>query len=158
MPGLTDQARPAVEELLGEEPETLYAELESRRRLISLDPSQAGSFQPEGNPFESSEEIPAAQLREFGRRFFARVSEDMYKLVCGDAEENRSERHAIVEAMGGGNTTFAAVLAALLVSNFGWAPALAAVLSALTVKLFFNNAYAVACDLWKQSIKPAQNV
>jgi len=45
-----------------------------------------------------------------------------------------------------------AMLAAALVSSFGWAPAIAAVVAALVVKLFFRSGYEIACQMWKEKL------
>jgi hypothetical protein len=47
-------------------------------------------------------------------------------------------------------------LAAALVSTFGWAPALAAVVAAPVVKLFFKNAYLATCQVWQKHLQPSK--
>jgi hypothetical protein len=48
------------------------------------------------------------------------------------------------EAISGAFTSW---LAAGLVSTFGWAPAIAAVVAALVVRLFLKNAYLATCQV-----------
>jgi hypothetical protein len=154
MAHLDQLAKPAVEELLDSDENQLYEELGIRRHAIISDPSQAGSFQSTAT-YDAALAGPLDELRAFGRSFFNRVSKDIYDLVCGTGDDSKKERQTLLEAFGGGRTTFAAVLASLLVSYFAWAPAIAAVLAALVVKLFFNNAYTVACELWSQKLSRA---
>jgi len=91
-------------------------------------------------------------LKEFGQRYFDKVNKQVYELVCGDTKDNEQERSKLSQAFGLDKTTFAAMLAAALVSSFGWAPAIAAVVAALVVKLFFRPGYEVACQLWKDKL------
>ena len=151
MADLEGYAQPAMEKLLQSDPDQLYAELGLRRKAIEDDPSRAGSFDvtvPYDAPFAG----PLDVLKEFGQNFFRRFSRDVYGLVCGGDEENAAERQKLVDAFGLGKTTFAAALAALLVSSFGWAPAIAAVVAALVAKLFLRNAYGAMCDVWKTKL------
>jgi hypothetical protein len=153
MSNLEKTALPAVESLLDAAPDELFAELELRRRLIVEQPRTAGSFEA-ATEYRSVVDLPVAQLAEFGRRFFARFSRDMHELVCGADPSNAQVRTDLRSALTS-KPTFAAALACVLVSHFGTAPALAAVLAALVVRLFFDNALHVLCEMWSESLSKA---
>ena len=80
----------------------------------------------------------------------------MYELVCGKSAADKAMRDKLMTAASGKAGTFAAVLAGALVSTFGWAPALAAVVAALVVKLFFKNAYVTTCDVWSKRLPASE--
>lgn len=151
MSDLEKSALPAVENLIDASPEELFSELELRRRLIAEQPRSAGSFDAESEYRANLESLPK-ELSEFGRRFFQRFSRDVYDLLCGSDSTNADTRNALLQAMTS-KPTFAAALAAVLVSQLGVAPALAAVLAALVVRLFIDNAMHVLCGMWKESIQ-----
>jgi hypothetical protein len=156
MSDLETLAAPAVEKLLLSGPDQLYEQLGLRRKAIEADPTQAGHFDTLVT-FNAPFAGPLDALREFGQRFFEGVNSDVYGLVCGNDSAHATERNKVLNAIGGGPTAFAATLAAVLVSTFGWAPALAAVVAALVVKLFFKNAHAATCEVWRKHLpKPAK--
>lgn len=151
MTDIKDDAQSALEKLLQSDPDQLYAELGLRQKAIQADPNQAGMFETTAT-YDAEFAGPLDALKDFGRRFFNRFSNDAYSLVCGTDQENSQERKNLLDAFGGGPTAFAAALTAALMSWFGWAPAIAAVVAALIVKLFFKNAYGAMCDVWKQRL------
>lgn len=151
MSNLEKHAIPAMEKLLQSEPDQLFLELGLRRKAVESDPMQAGLFQTTAT-YDADFAGPLDALRDFGQEFFKRVSKDVFNLVCSEDSENSGQRKKLLEAFGDGKTTFAAALAALCVSWFGWAPAIAAVVAALVVKLFLNNAYIAMCEVWKKNL------
>ena len=153
MSNFDELARRAVEDLLDSEPDQLFAELELRRRAILANPAEAGSFEPAG-AYRAVVNVPLEELRDFGRRFFDRVSRDLYQLLCGDDAENAQTRQTLFQALTS-RATFAAALSGVLVAHLGMAPALAAVLAALVVRLFANNAHQVACEMWRERLAVA---
>jgi len=88
-------------------------------------------------------------LKDFGRSFFNRFSKDAYALICGADQANTDERRKLMDASGLGPAAFASALTLALMSWFGWAPAIATVVAALIMRLFFKNAYDSMCDTWK---------
>jgi hypothetical protein len=140
-----------MEKLMQSDVEQLYAELGLRQKAIQEDPRQAGLFETTA-AFDAPFAGPMDSLRELGRDFFRRVSKDAYNLVCGRDKEDADERKKIQDAFRVDATTVAAALSAALVSWFGWAPAIAGVVAALVMKLFFKNAYEATCDIWKKSL------
>jgi len=151
MADLTDKAVPALERLLQSEPDQLFAELGLRQKAIENDPLQAGLFETTAT-YDAPFAGPLDILKEFGQRFFDRVNKDLYNLICGDEAKNAAERRKLLEALGLGRLAFAGVLTSVLISSFGFAPAIATVLAALVVQLFFNNAQAAMCEVWKKRL------
>jgi uncharacterized membrane protein YdfJ with MMPL/SSD domain len=151
MADMRNQAQPALEKLLQSDPDQLYAELGLRQKAIQVDPQQAAMFETTAT-YDAAFAGPLDVLKDFGRKFFNRFSKDAYALVCGTDQQNSEERKKIVEAFGGGQVAVASALTAALMSWFGWAPAIAAVIAALIVKLFFKNAHTAMCDVWKQRL------
>jgi hypothetical protein len=151
MANLEDQAQPALERLLQSEPDQLFAELGLRQKAIENDPTQAGLFETTAT-YDAPFAGPLDDLKEIGQRFFDRVSKDVYNLVCGDDADSAAERKKVLDALGLGGAAFAGALTAVLISWFAWAPAIASVVAALVVKLFFNNAQAAMCEVWKKRL------
>jgi hypothetical protein len=141
----------ALEKLLQSDPDQLFTELGLRHEAIKLDPSQAGLYQTTAT-YDAAMMGPLDFLKEWGQNFFDRFSKDVYGLVCGIDKENSDERKKLLQAFGLGDAAFGAALTAVLMSWFGWAPAIAAVVAALVVKLFFKNAYASMCEVWKKRL------
>jgi hypothetical protein len=150
-PSFQTKAEPALNKLLQSEPDQLFAELGLRRLAILDDPTQAGMFETSAT-FDAPFAGPLDVMRDFGRKFFDRFSKDAYQLVCGADAQNSEERNKLLDAFGGGKAAFAAALSAALVSWFGWAPAIAAVVAALIIRLFFKNAYGAMCEVWKERL------
>jgi hypothetical protein len=154
MDNLQKNAQPAIEKLLQSTPDQLFAELGLRQKAIVNDPAQAGLFETTVT-YDAAFAGPLDVLKEFGQKFFSRLSHDLYDLVCGDDKENAAERKKLVDALGGGTTVFASALTGILVSSFGLAPAIATVVAALVVKLFFKNAYGAMCAVWQRHLSAA---
>jgi hypothetical protein len=145
----------AMSKLLQSDSEQLYEELGLRRKAIAANPTYAGSYDPDvtyNAPFAG----PLDVLRDFGKDFFSRVSGDAYGLVCGDDQENASERKKLLDSLNLGETAFAATLVTALIGTFGLAPALATVVAALVIRLFFRNAQKAMCDVWKKHLPEAK--
>jgi hypothetical protein len=140
-----------VEKLLQSHSEQLFAELGLRLKAIENDPAQAGSFETT-TTFDAPFAGPLDTLREIGQRFFERFSPDAYGLVCGSDDENAGVRKKLLDALNLGETAFAATLVSALIGTFGIAPALASVVAALIVRLFFRNAVGAMCDVWKKHL------
>ncbi len=148
MSNLSDLARPAIDSLLQSDESQLYEELAIRLKAMGSDPAKSGSFAP-AVTYDAATMGFLDDLRDFGKRFMERMNVSFYNLVCGKQGEDVKERKKVAEAFGIGKTEVAAVLAGLLVSEFGLAPAIAAVVASLIIKLFFRNAYEAMCEVWK---------
>ncbi len=72
--------------------------------------------------------------------------------MCGEDDEDRAD---LLAAMRVSDAAVAAVLAGLIVTNLGAAPAVASVIAAIVVKRFFRPAYQEFCESWKETLGPA---
>lgn len=155
MPENQNQIQSAIEDLLASDEAQLFEELAIRNRAMVKDPSVAGSYNPSVS-YNAALMGPMDDLRNFGRRFFNKVNKDCYQLVCGSGDADK-ERQKLLDAFKLGKAEVAAVMAALFVAYLSVAPAIAAVLAALVVKLFFKNAHEAMCEVWsgKLETKPA---
>ncbi len=147
-------ARPAVESLLSSEEDQLFAELEIRRQAIADDPSLAGSFDPDV-AYDARHMGALDDLTKFGRVFFDGINRDCYAIACGSNGESTEDRRKLADAFRLGPADAATFLAGLLVAHLAMAPAIAAVIAALVVKLFFKNALNATCAVWKDHLPPA---
>lgn len=151
MANFEELARPAVAELSERGEDELYQELALRVKGMFEEPSVAGELQP-SVPYSPELLGPLDDLQDFGRRFFARFLPEAYKLACG---EDAQERKKIEDAFGISPEAVGAAIAGILVAQFAIAPAAAAVIGALILRLFFRPAYQAMCDVWKEKL-PAE--
>jgi hypothetical protein len=151
MPELDELALPAAKQLLQSDEDQLYEELGIRQKAILRDPGLAGSFSPEAS-YNAVLMGPMDDLRNFGKLFFSRLNRDCYDLICGGQQADAKEREKVAKAFGLGKTEVAAAIAGVIVAHFAIAPAIAAVVAALVVKLFFRNAQEAMCQVWKQKL------
>jgi len=146
------QAQPATEKLLSLDETALYGELAVRLQQIKRDPAASAEFDLTVDKATTEAMGPFDSLVNFGRCFFNRVSRQAYALMCGADAENTNERHQLAEAFGLGKEAVAPALAVLLVAHLGLAPAIAAVLAAIAIKLFFKPAYEAMCEVWQENL------
>jgi hypothetical protein len=92
-----------------------------------------------------------------GRRLFERVNPLAYELMCKPLGGDDPETQKILDETINQNYTKAAgMLAPVLVSGFGLAPAVATLLATLIIKKTSNYAATGICKTWEQSlVKPA---
>ena len=148
MNAAVEQARPAVDNLLEADENQLYEQLGIRARALGRAPQLAGEFAP-AVAFDSATMGPLETVRDFGKRIFERLQREAHDLMCGDDDADRSD---LLDAIGVGETAVAAVLAGLIVTHLGVAPAIAAVVAALIIKRFFRPAYEEFCAVWKEKL------
>lgn len=134
--------------------EQLFAELGQRLRTIGFEPHLSAQFDLSVPQTPETQGL-AEDFRAFGRRFFSRVNQQAYDLVCGSDVEGLKERQKLEESIGLGRESFSAGLATLLVAQLGLAPAIAAVVAMLLVRLFFKPALGAMCDTWKEKLPKA---
>jgi hypothetical protein len=135
--------------------EQLFAELGTRLQINAREPQLSGQFTVAAAPKQLEALGPIEDLRNFGKRFFARVNRQAYGLVCGADPENQADREQLADALKLGKEAFAATLTSLLMAYLGLAPLIAPVVAMLIVRLFFHPAYGAMCDVWKQKLGPA---
>jgi hypothetical protein len=151
MSQLTREAEPAVEALTEHDADQLFTELGMRLETIQSDPSKSGQFNLV--PDKSKEALGLMdEFRSIGQKYFNRVNVLAYGLVCGSDSENEKERNALLKSFELGSDAVGPALAAILVGHLGLAPAIAAVVAVLIVKLFFKPGYDTMCEYWKSKL------
>jgi hypothetical protein len=148
MAAIEDQARPAVSELLQYDIEAIYAQLGATTQAMESNPSISSSFAP-GVTYQAETMGLLEDLQNEGKRFFNRWVGQVYELMCGTGEDYKEERQKLQGVLDKGIDTVATVLAGVLFTRGGLAPALATGVAALAMKLFYNAAYETMCDTWK---------
>jgi hypothetical protein len=145
------QVRPATDQLMREDEDKLYLELGRRLRAMQQVPSLGGSFSPSIDT--GLEPLgPAEDLEKFAHRFFDRINIQAYNLVCGKEAEDTEERQRVIDAFDIGKDAVAAAVAGLLIIQIGMAPAIAPVVAAIIIRLFFKPALGAMCDVWKEKL------
>ena len=151
MAELAEQAEPAVKKLLKADEDQLYETLGIRAKAMEEDPAIASSFEPQVT-YDQARMGLKEDVLEFGQRLFNRWNAEAHKLMCGSGPEDQNDRQDLLDAFGADETAVAAVLAGLLVTQLGLAPAIAGVLAALLVKRFFRPAYEEFCRVWERNL------
>jgi hypothetical protein len=147
MDSLVSYAESSVGSLIKRKEDRLYQELGMRIRAIERDPKKAGSFEPQG-VYDDVELGFGDDIKKLGERIFRRWNIEAYNLFCGSYSTDSNLRTELGKAFGIDEVAVASLIAASLVSNFGIAPAIAAVIAALIVKKFFRSAYDEFCQVW----------
>jgi|GEM_PF-1887389 len=152
---LAQRAQQATDQLTGIGDDELFEQLALRLKAISAEPEQSGNFALDVTL--TAETLgPFDGLAEFGRRYFGKVESQIHGLICGS--EDSGTRSQLAKAFGLGPDAVTATVAALLVSQIGFAPAIAAVLATITIRVFFKPAHEAMCEQWDdrlKSMKPA---
>jgi hypothetical protein len=144
---ILEEAESAVSLLLESNEPQLYEQLGIRIKAIEQNPEIAGSFQP-ALTYSEVAMGPLDSVRDLGQRICRRWEKSAFDLVCGTSSADEQERKSVADAFGINGTAVAALMATLLVSHFGLAPAIAAVIAAIVVKRFFRPAYQEFCAFW----------
>lgn len=151
MTDITKQAKASIAELMQSNEEQLYEELGIRAKELARNPGVAGSFAPQIT-FDMKAMGPMEEIRKFGRRLFKRWLVEAYKLLCGSDPADEKDRKEVAKALSVDATTVGALVAALLISQLGMAPAIAAVVAAIVAKRFFNPAYEEFCRMLGENL------
>jgi hypothetical protein len=148
MADLASKARAGTDKLLAQDENQLYAELGRRLTAMQANPAFSASFAPE-LPLGLESQGATEDLKAFGQRFFARVNVQAFQMICGKDAPTIEDREKVIDAFGVGKDAVAAAVAALLVSQLGIAPAIASVVAALIIRVFFKPVYDSMCETWK---------
>jgi hypothetical protein len=151
---LSVKAKPAVSKLIEGDEDQLFEELGIRARAIGASPEVSGSFDPVVE-FDEVAMGPLDAVADLGRRIYRRWEGEAHKLVCGGEGEDKEERQALQAAFRVDSATVASLIAAGLVSYFGLAPAIAAVVAAIIAKRFFRPVYEEFCAAWSERLAAA---
>ena len=153
MDSIIRSAEPVVARLLEEDGDEDFLFAELGKRVSALARSTAGSEQFDmaaGIDFEAFG--PIDELKNLGRKFFARWNKAAYEMVCGSSPDDADARKKVSDAFGLGEQAVGATIAALLVVHFGLAAGVAGVVAVLIVRLFFRPSGQAMCDYWKEKL------
>lgn len=153
---LLEEAEAAVALLIESDESQLYEQLGIRVKAIEQNPEIAGSFDP-SITYDQVAMGPLDSVRNLGWRICQRWERSAYDLVCGTSVTDEGDRKSVADSFGINGTAVAALMATLLVSHFGVAPAIAAVIGAIIVKRFFRPAYQEFCAFWGERITRTTN-
>jgi hypothetical protein len=93
---------------------------------------------------------------ETGKRLFDRVNPLVYDLMCKPLGDNTDTQKILDETISQNYTKAAGMLAPVLVSGVGLAPAVATLLATLIIKKIANMGAKAICETWEKSlVKPA---
>ncbi len=96
------------------------------------------------------------KLLATGQRLFDRVNPLVYDLMCKPLLNDPQTQKILDEAIGQNYTKAAGMLAPILISGVGLAPAVATLVATLIIKKIANYGATAICDTWKQNLpKPA---
>lgn len=96
------------------------------------------------------------RLLQAGQRLFDRVNPLVYDLMCKPLLNDPQTQKILDEAIDQNYTKAAGMLAPILISGVGLAPAVATLVATLIIKKIANYSATAICDTWKQNLpKPA---
>lgn len=100
----------------------------------------------------------AGGVVEFGRRFSEKFNLEAYDLLCGNPFKDDGETlKKLEDALEKGTNQAAGLLAPVLITNLGLAPAVAAIIATLVVKKLAKVAGDTICEMWKESLEKEEN-
>ncbi len=152
-----------VESLWALDDEQLEAQIGSRAQAIGDDVAGRGAKGVDPASLDSIDVNVAARASidprflDAGRRLFERVNPLAYELMCKPLGGDDPETQKILdETLNQNYTKAAGMLAPVLISGLGLAPAVATLLATLIIKKVSKYLATGVCDTWEQSlVKPA---
>jgi hypothetical protein len=151
-----------VASLLELDDDVLAAQLGSRAQAIEDDVAGRRSGGVDPASWESIDVNVAARasidprLLEAGKRLFDRVNPLVYDLMCKPMGDNTDTQKILDETINQNYTKAAGMLAPVLVSGVGLAPAVATLLATLIIKKVSKYIATGICETWDKSLaKPA---
>ena len=92
----------------------------------------------------------------FGERLFKRLNANSYELLCKDPFDGEILKE-LKKALDENTGKAAGMLAPILVTNLGLAPAIAAIITALIIKTLANSVATTICEAWAEALKDQQS-
>ena len=142
--------------------DVLEAQLGSRVQAIGDDIAGRGARGVDLTSWESIDVNVAARASidprflEAGKRVFDRVNPLTYELMCKPLGDDAETQKILDETINQNYTKAAGMLAPVLVSGVGLAPAVATLLATLIIKKVSNYLGSGICETWEKSlVKPA---
>lgn len=140
----------------------LAAQIGDRAQAIEDDVAGGGTRGVDPASLESIDVNIAARASidpkflEAGQRLFDRINPSAYELMCKPLGDNADTQKILDETINQNYTKAAGMLAPVLVSGFGLAPAVAALVATLIIKKIANMGATAICESWEKSlVKPA---
>ena len=151
-----------VESLWELDEEQLEAQLGSRVQAIGDDVAGRGARGVDPASLQSIDVNVAAKaaidprLLDAGRQLFDRVNPLTYELMCKPLGDDAETQKILDETINQNYTKAAGMLAPVLVSGVGLAPAVATLLATLIIKKIAKTGANAICENWEKSLaKPA---
>ena len=147
-----------VESLWELDEEQLAAQIGDRAQAIEDDVAGLGTRGIDAASLDSIDVNVAARasidlrLLEAGQRLFDRVNPLVYELMCQPLGNDPQTQKILDEAINQNYTKAAGMLAPVLISGLGLAPAIATLLATLIIKKIANYSATEICDSWKQNL------
>jgi len=147
-----------VESLWDLDEEQLAAQIGARAQAIEEDAAALGTREIDSASLDSIDVNVAARasiertLLEAGQRLFDRVNPLVYELMCQPLGNDPQTQKILDEAIAQNYTKAAGMLAPVLISGLGLAPAIATLLATLIIKKIANYSATEICDSWKQNL------
>jgi hypothetical protein len=131
----------------------LYEMLGARTAVLAVRPADSDNLLRDPDLASRSSEwalrtIDPGELQALGTRVFLRWSRALHGLLCGSAGEDKDLRDRLWSAITGKTGGISALLSATLVSSFGAAPAVAAIVATLVAKVILQPAGEEVCSYW----------
>ena len=149
-----------IENLAKLDEETLQAQLGMQAQTLEENLTRGASrestnlkMMPVPKGLESNKFI------ELGQNLFKRLNGEAYDLLCGNdpfADGGKTMKK-IEDAYDQSSTKAAGVLAPILVTNLGLAPAIAAIVATLIVQKIAKAAGETICSMWQESVDKSIN-
>jgi glycosyltransferase A (GT-A) superfamily protein (DUF2064 family) len=151
-----------VESLWELDEDQLQAQIGSRVQAIGDDVAGRGARGVDPASLESIDVNVAARASidqtflDAGRQLFDRVNPLTYELMCKPLGDDAETRKILDETINQNYTKAAGMLAPVLVSGVGLAPAVATLLATLIIKKIAKTGANAICETWEKSLaKPA---
>ncbi|MEG3982372.1 hypothetical protein QUA08_16510 [Microcoleus sp. T3B2] len=151
-----------VESLWELDDDVLEAQLGSRVQAIGDDVAGRGATGVDPASLESIDVNVAARAAidprflDAGRQLFDRINPSAYELMCKPLGDDAETQKILDETINQNYTKAAGMLAPVLVSGFGLAPVVAALVATLIIKKIANMGATAICETWEKSlVKPA---
>ncbi len=147
-----------VESLWELDEDQLAAQIGDRAQAIEDDAAGLGTKGIDPASLDSIDVNVAARasidlrLLEAGQGLFDRVNPLVYELMCQPLGNDPQTQKILDEAIGQNYTKAAGMLAPVLISGLGLAPAIATLLATLIIKKIANYSATAICETWQQNL------
>ncbi|MEO1083398.1 MAG: hypothetical protein AAFY88_04080 [Acidobacteriota bacterium] len=140
----------AAAEFYAADDDTLFEQIGLRQSAMQRDLSVAAQLSPK---VTAADGVLSARedLLNLGRRIYKRVSREVYKILCGDGEDDRRDRDALRDALQLTDVALAAALTPVLIS-LAVPPPLAPLIAALLVRRVIVPAAGEVCAFWTEQL------